>query len=225
MREREKAAAAQRSLAFVEDGMVVGLGTGSTAAHAIRGLGALVRAGWRLRGVATSEHTATLARSEQIPLVSLEDVAAIDVTIDGADQVLASGDAIKGAGGALVREKIVATVSRRVVFIVDASKLVTRLGGLPLPIEVVPFGAAVVRRRLEALGFDARLRLDHAQQPFRSDNGNVIVDAQLRPGGNLPDDHTLRAIVGVVEHGLFRGLAHHVVIGRGDDVEVIDVAR
>lgn len=225
MRDREKAAAARRSLGFIEDGMVVGLGTGSTAAHAIRGLGALVRAGWRVRGVPTSEHTAALARREQIPLVSLDEVTEVDVTIDGADEVAVNGDAVKGAGGALVREKIVASVSRRVVLIGDSSKLVDRLGGQPLPVEVVPFGAAVVRRRLETLGFDARLRLDQAQQPFRSDNGNLIVDAQLRSGAELPDDHTLRAIIGVVEHGLFCGLAHHVVIGRGDDVEVIDVAR
>jgi len=224
-RDQEKALAAARSLQFVQDGMTVGLGTGSTAAHAIRELGARVRAGWRLRGVPTSERTAALARAEQIPLVSLDDVAEIHVTIDGADEVLASGDAIKGAGGALVREKIVASVSRRVVFIADASKLVTRLGGHPVPVEVVPFGAAVVQRRLAGLGFDARLRLDASQQPFRSDNGNYIVDARLLAGATLPDDHTLRAIVGVVEHGLFRGFAHHIVIGRGDDVEVIDIVR
>ena len=225
MHESEKKAAAQRSLGFVEDGMVVGLGTGSTAAHAIRGLGTLVRAGWRLRGVATSERSAALARDERIPLMSLDDVEAIDVTIDGADEVLANGDAIKGAGGALVREKIVASVSQRVVLVVDSTKLVLQLGAQPLPVEVVPFGAAVVQRRLAALGFDARLRVDERQQPFRSDNGNAILDAHLRPGHPLPDDITLRAIVGVVDHGLFRGLAHHVVIGRGNDVEVIDVVR
>lgn len=223
--DREKDAAARRSLDFVEDGMVVGLGTGTTARYAIERLGARVRDGWRLQGVPTSETTAALARQHGIPLVTLEEVAGIDVTIDGADEVLATGDAIKGAGGALVREKIVATASRRVVFIVDARKLVPRLGAQPLPVEVVPFGWPVVQRALAAHGFDVTLRRDTSGAPFRSDNGNHILDARLRAGAELPDDATLRAIVGVVDHGLFRALAHHVVVGRGDEVEVIDCAR
>lgn len=223
--DREKDAAARRSLDFVQDSMVVGLGTGTTARYAIERLGARVRDGWRLRGVPTSDATAALARQHGIPLVTLEEVEAIDVTIDGADEVLATGDAIKGAGGALVREKIVATASRRVVFIGDARKLVPRLGAQPLPVEVVPFGWPVVQRALAAHGFDATLRRDASGAPFRSDNGNHILEARLRAGAALPDDATIRAIVGVVDHGLFRGLADHVIIGRGDQVEVIDCVR
>lgn len=224
--EREKAAAAQRGVQYVEDGMVVGLGTGSTAAYAIVALGALVRSGsHRVRGVPSSEQAANLARAHGIPLIDFDEVDAIDVAIDGADEVLASGDAIKGAGGALVREKIVASASRCFIIVADSHKLVTRLGARPLPVEVVPFGWRLVRRRLEALGFDVTLRMTAADQPFRSDNGNHILDAHLRAGASLPDDHTLRAIVGVVDHGLFRGLAHHVVIGRGDAAQVFDVRR
>lgn len=225
-REREKAAAARRAVQFVEDGMVVGLGTGSTAAYAIAALGALVRSGsHRLRGVPTSEQTAALARAHGIPLVGLDDIDGVDVTIDGADEVLENGDAIKGAGGALVREKIVATASARVVLVVDAGKLVARLGGQPLPVEVVPFGAPVVQRRLAALGLDVTRRHDASGAPFRSDNGNHILDARLRGDATLPDDRALRAIVGVVDHGLFQGLTHHVVVGRGDDAQVIDCRR
>ncbi|HTU99718.1 MAG TPA: ribose-5-phosphate isomerase RpiA [Luteitalea sp.] len=221
-REREKALAAQAAMQFVADGMVIGLGTGSTAEHAIRLLGGLVRDGLRVSGVPTSERTAALARAEGIPLLLPERGPTIDLTIDGADEVLVNGDAIKGAGGALVREKIVATASRHVVFIVDSSKLVASLGAQPLPVEVVEFGHAFVARQLEDLGFAVTMRASRDGGPYRSENGNPILDARLRSGRALPDDATLRGIAGVVEHGLFRAIARHVVVGRGHTTEIYE---
>ena len=220
--ERERERAARHSLQFVSDGMVVGLGTGGTAAHAIRMIGALVRDGRRLVGVPTSARTAALARDHGIPLVTPDQVDTIDLTIDGADEVVPTCDAVKGAGGALVRERIVAAASRRVVFIVDSSKLVARLGTGPVPFEVVPFGRSGVARRLAALGFEPALRLTPSGSVFQTENGNHILDARWRPAGELPGDDTLRGIAGVVDHGVFRGVAQLVVVGRGEQVEVLE---
>ena len=223
--DTEKAAAARRSLEYVQDGMVLGLGTGSTASLAVTMIGDLVRQGWRLTGVATSTATTTLARQCGIPVVDPAQVQAIDLTIDGADEVLRNGDAVKGAGGALVREKIVASASERVVFIVDSTKLVQRLGGRPIPFEVVPFGASFVQRRLSELGFAVTLRRVASGEVFRSDNGNHLLDALWPGSAELPDDVTLRSIAGVVDHGIFRHLAHHVIVGRSDGVEIIDLPK
>jgi ribose 5-phosphate isomerase A len=223
--DRERALAARHSLQYVSDGMVVGLGTGATAAHAVRMIGALVRDGLRLVGVPTSAATAALASEHGIPLVSLDQVEAVDVTIDGADEVAPNGDAVKGAGGALVRERIVAAASRRVVFIVDSSKPVARLGARPVPFEVVPFGQSGVARRLAVLGFEPALRLTPGGSILVTENGNHILDAQWTHVEDLPDDDALRRIAGVVDHGVFRGVAHVVVVGRGDRAEVNFTAR
>jgi ribose 5-phosphate isomerase A len=223
--DREQERAARYSMRFIDDGMVVGLGTGATAAHAIRMIGARVRDGHRLVGVPTSAGSAALASEHGIRLLTPDQVEAIDVTIDGADEVVPNCDALKGAGGALVRERIVAAASRLVVFIVDSSKPVARLGIRPVPFEVVPFGRSGVARRLAVLGFVPTLRLTRAGEVFLTENGNQILDAQWRHAGEaLPDDDTLRRIAGVVDHGVFRGVAHHVVVGRGDRIEVLSRA-
>lgn len=217
--DAQKRAAAEHSLRFVEPGMVVGLGTGSTAAHVVRQLGARVRAGLDVRGVPTSQATRALALAEGIPLVDLADVARVDVTIDGADEIGPGLALIKGGGGALLHEKIVAAASTRMVVVADASKRVARLGAFPLPVEVVPFGWRQAAARLAALGAEvARRERDGA--PFVTDEGNYIVDCRF---GAIEDPAALAAriapLTGVVEHGLFVGLATVAVIGRADGVE------
>lgn len=220
-REHEKHVAARASLRFVEPGMVVGLGTGSTSAHVVRLLGERVRAGLAVTAVPTSEATRALAEHEGIPLVALDDVAAVDVTIDGADEIDPALDVVKGGGAALLHEKIVWAASRRCVVIADAGKRVARLGTVPLPVEVIPLGWRHVARRLEALGARVARREVHGLA-HATEEGNYILD------GRFPaiDDaaalgRAIRAITGVVEHGLFVGMASVAVIGDGDDARVI----
>jgi ribose 5-phosphate isomerase A len=215
MTEKELAAAA--SMSYVEDGKVVGLGTGSTATLAIGMLAERVRAGLRIRAVPTSRRTEELARSLGIPLVTFEDVGAIDVTIDGTDEFDPQLDLIKGAGGALLREKIVASASRQLVIVADSSKRVDRLGARALPIEVIPFAEALVARRIAELGATVASRRDYV-----TDEGHHILDCSF---GAIADAaalaRTLDAIPGVVEHGLFIGIASVVVVATGDNVEFI----
>jgi ribose 5-phosphate isomerase A len=214
-----KRAAAERAAALVMDGMRIGLGTGSTAAHLVRCLGERVRDGLRIVAVPTSEATREQAEREGIPLTSLDDTAELDLTIDGADEIDGELRLIKGAGGALLREKIVASASRRMVVIADGSKRVTRLGRFPLPIEVVPFGLGATRRAVQGAiersrcGGDIRLRTAPNGGPFRTDGEHYILDAHL---GQIdrPDvlAAALVAIPGVVEHGLFLGLATGAIL-------------
>jgi ribose 5-phosphate isomerase A len=212
---------AERAVAMVRDGSVVGLGTGRAAAAFLHVLGERVRAGLRVRGVATSQASADLARALGIPLTSLEEVDALDVDIDGADEVDPHCNLIKGLGGALVREKIVAAAAQKLIILVGREKLVPVLGAHGvLPVEVVPFGLAPCGRRLAALGFPAKPRM-HDGKPFISDNGNVILDCAI-PALERPAEveQTLRAIPGVVGTGLFLDMAHTVLIQEGAKVEV-----
>jgi ribose 5-phosphate isomerase A len=207
-----KEQAARRAVAFVESGMVVGLGTGSTATFALEALAERVGRGERFLGIATSEKTEAMARRLGIWLTTLEDHPDIDVTIDGADEVDPAGNLIKGLGGALLREKIVAAATRRRIIAVDGSKLVERLGTrAPVPVEVVPFGWIRCRTALQAMGAVVDLRRREAS-PFVTDSGHYILDSHFGP---LEDPHRLaaaiKAIVGVVEHGLFVEMAHVVV--------------
>ena len=211
-----KQLAGERAADLVEDGMIVGLGTGSTAFFAIRKLGERVREGLRIRGIPTSELSRIQAEREGIPLIDFADTARIDLTIDGADEIDPAFNLIKGGGGALLREKLVATASLREIIVADESKLKDRLGGFPLPVEVVPFGWQFVRLQIEALGCRASLRVLQ-NTAFVTDNGNHIVDCAF---GAIEDPADLErrivAICGVVESGLFTGLAHHIVIGKAD---------
>lgn len=196
--------------------MTVGLGTGSTAAHAIRLLGRRVREGLAVRGVPTSEASAALARAESIPLMDLNEAVRVDLAIDGADEVDGRKRCIKGGGGALLREKIVADAAERLVIVVDSGKLVPRLGAFPLPVEVVPFARERVRRRMQALGASVALRAGR-EGPFVTDEGNRILDCRF---GEIADAPLLAArldaIPGIVEHGLFIGMADDVIVGGGD---------
>ena len=212
--QSEKALAAQRAVELVEDGMTLGLGSGSTANIAIRLLGERVKAtGLRVRGVATSLQTAALAAEVGLTLVELNDVSRIDLTIDGADEIGPGLALIKGGGGALLREKIVAAASELVVIMADSSKLVEHLGAFPLPVETVPFARAFVERRLEALGLNPRLRPGRDHASYRTDQGNEIFDCRA---GVIPDPEALASqlsvVPGIVEHGLFLGLAQRALI-------------
>ena|SRR5262245_6129835 len=217
--DQEKELAARASLQFVRDGDVVGLGSGSTAAYAVRYLGERVRAGMKIRGIATSVQTQNLAASVGIPLTTLEEVQRIDVTIDGADEFDPELRLIKGGGGALLHEKIVASASRQVIIIADSSKQVCVLGKVPLPVEVIRFAEALVSEKISVLGATVRLRKDKAGKPFITDEGNHILDCHF---GQIPDPpalaHTLSEIPGVVEHGLFINLADLMLLGKGSEV-------
>ncbi len=214
-RDTQKRAAAEAAVALVKDGMVVGLGTGSTATFAIDALADRVRQGLRILGIPTSEHSAAQARDGGIPLTSLTEHRRIALTIDGADEIaLGSLDLIKGLGGALLREKIVAAASDRLVIVADAAKLVDRLGATtPLPVEVVRFGWETTADRLAALGGDPVLRQGADDRPFLTDGGNFILDCGF---GSIADaaalEQLLSRVVGVVESGLFIGMAHLALV-------------
>jgi ribose 5-phosphate isomerase A len=217
---------AEKALELVSDGSVIGLGTGHAASDFVRLLGQHVRGGLDVRGIATSRATEALAREFGIPLLGLDDVDAIDATFDGADAVDPDLDLIKGQGGALLREKIVASSSRKLVILVGKEKLTDRLGRgycTKLPVEVVPFGLPLVRRRLVGLGLGGELR-SREGQPVPTDNGNYTLDIDLTAVEEHPRDldGRIRAIPGVVETGLFLGMAEMVLVQHDDgSVEVL----
>lgn len=215
-----KQVAGRRAAELVQDGMTLGLGTGSTVFHTLVRLGERIRAeGLRLRGVPTSIDTERKAREFGIALATLDEVERIDLTIDGADEIDGRFDMIKGGGGALLREKVVAAISRREAIVVGPDKVVERLGTtFKLPVEVVPFARAVVTRRLAKLGCEPILRRTKDGGDYRTDNGNEILDCRFAAG--IADARSLEleidSIPGVVESGLFIGLAHVLVIGHPD---------
>ena len=213
---------AQAALEWVEDGMTLGLGTGRAASAFVEALGARVAEGLSVVGVPTSDATGALARSLNIPLAKLEDVDRLDITFDGADEVDDELNCIKGYGAAMVREKVVAASSNRLVILVGPEKLVAQLGQRGrLPIEVLPFGEALVRRELKALGLDSTLRKNDRAETVVTDNGNWILDAKLSPP---LDPRALEAAIvampGVLGTGFFLDMAESILIGSGDDVEI-----
>lgn len=214
--EEQKRAAAHYAASLVEDGMTVGLGSGSTAEMAVQDLGTRFQAGLRFVGVPTSERTGRLARSFGIPLVSLLERTRLDLTIDGADEVDPQLNVIKGHGGALLREKIVALAAARYVIVVDEQKRVLRLGQRsPVPVEVVPFGWPTTKLRLEWLGLSCELR--GGDQPYHTDSHNYILDCHAPPAldlGSKAVADSIKVQTGVIEHGLFLGLATLVVVGK-----------
>lgn len=227
-----KFVSARRGVEFVEDGMKVGLGTGSTAAWMVRCLGERVRdEGLRIVGVPTSTRTADLAQKVGVPITTLDDAKWLDITIDGADEFDPDLALIKGGGGALLQEKIVATASDQMIVISDASKKVEQLGAFPLPVEVIGFGwqtsKALIEETLvglDVLGQDVTLRLN-GDAPYVTDEGNYILDLHLHRIGNPRQlGLVLNQIPGVVENGLFVDICDVVVIGHGDGrVEVHDI--
>ena len=220
----EKEAAARASLQFVQDGQVVGLGTGSTAAYFIKLLGNEVQQGLRVRGIPTSDRSRELALSLGIPLITLDDCQEIDVTVDGADEVDPQLRLIKGGGGALLREKIVASATKQMIVVADASKQVQRLGKFPLPVEVIKFAQALVAKRIAALGAEVQLRQNADGSPYVTDEDNHILDCRF---GEMRDPDELARelswMPGVVEHGLFIGMASLALFARG--TEIVELRR
>jgi ribose 5-phosphate isomerase A len=230
--DKAKFVAAKRSVDFIEDGMRVGLGTGSTAAWMVRCLGEMVREdGLKIRGVPTSTRTAQLARDVGIEVVSLDEARWLDVTIDGADEFDGNLNLIKGGGGALLQEKIVATASDQMIVIADVGKEVEGLGAFPLPVEVVPFGWQTTKALIEellvsmdVLGRDTTLRMN-GDRPFITDEGNYILDLHLGRIGHAGQmAMVLNQMPGVVENGLFIDICDIVIVGHGDGrVETRDI--
>jgi ribose 5-phosphate isomerase A len=217
--DQEKEAAARASLRYVKDGQVVGLGTGSTAAYFIRLLAEEVKRGLRIRGIPTSLRSQELALSLGIPLTTLDECQEIDVTVDGADEVDPQLRLIKGGGGAMLREKIVASATRQLVIVADASKQVPVLGKFPLPVEVIRFAQALVAKRIAALGANVTIRQAADGKPYVTDENNHILDCRF---GQISDAdglaRKLSDMPGVVEHGLFIGMASVAIFARGSEI-------
>ncbi len=216
-----KEAAAEKALELVQEGMLLGLGTGSTSRLFVEGVGRLVASGMKVRGVPTSRATAELAASLGIPIVT-ELVGQIDLAVDGADEVDPALNLIKGRGGALFREKLVAAASKRFVVVVDESKLVKQLGAGVLPVEVLPFLWRSTAERLTALGFSLVIR-GGEETPYVTDNGNVILDVTVAEGIKNPAELALelKQVTGVVEHGLFVGMTDTVIVAGPDGPKAI----
>ncbi|NLO09557.1 MAG: ribose-5-phosphate isomerase RpiA [Clostridiales bacterium] len=219
-----KRIAAERAVDYIDDNMVVGLGTGSTAYWAIKKLGQRVQSGLNISAIATSMKSEELARETGIKLVSFSDIGEIDITIDGADEVDKDFNLIKGGGGALLREKIVAASCKEFIVVVDESKMVKHLGEFPLPVEIVKFGYEITIKKLESLGCESHLRVKD-DKVFITDNGNYIIDCHF---GKIEDPKNLRnkisIIPGVVDSGLFVNMANRVIIGhQNGDVEEFEV--
>ena len=220
--DEAKLKAAQRALDFVQDGMSLGLGSGTTSTIFIKQLGERVKQGLRVQGIATSEASQRLAESLSIPITTFDQCPELDLAIDGADEVGPDLALIKGGGGAMLREKIVAGAARRFIVIADSSKLVDTLGRFPLPVEVIHMALPLVSRKLEALDLNPKLRHHPDGSLYITDEGNVILDCAC---GSIPDPawtaSELRGIVGVVEHGLFVNMASLALIAGDDGVREV----
>ncbi|SCC90691.1 Ribose-5-phosphate isomerase A [Chlamydiales bacterium SCGC AG-110-P3] len=218
LRKQAKAVVGRAAAEFVEDDMVIGLGTGSTAEALIDALIQRCRSGLRMVAVATSKASERQAAEGGIRVIDINDAPEIDLCIDGADEIDGTKRMIKGGGGALLREKIVATASREMVVIVDESKCVNQLGAFPLPVEIIRYGARATLRHLETCGFAPKLRETAPGNPFITDNDNYIVDITFLELLNDPEvvDNAIQKVVGVVETGFFFGIAGRVLIGHYD---------
>ncbi|ENH96128.1 ribose-5-phosphate isomerase A [Gracilibacillus halophilus YIM-C55.5] len=211
-----KKLAGEKAVEYVENGMHLGLGTGSTVYYSILKLGELVNEGLDIKGMPTSKETEKLAKELGIPLIDESSVSELDVTIDGADEATPRFELIKGGGGALLREKVVASISKRFIVVADDSKYVDPLGKFPLPVEVVPFGWEITQKQISKLGCQPSLRQD-GNEPFITDNGNYILDCYFETIDHPADlNVSLNMIPGVVENGLFVDMADAIVIGRKD---------
>jgi len=216
----EKQRAAEAAVEYVKDGMIVGLGTGSTTEFAVKKLGERVRDGLAIRGIPTSDVTKVQAEEEGIPLIDFSETMYLDLTIDGADEIDINLNMIKGGGAALLREKIVASASKEEIIIVSHEKFVKQLGSFPLPVEVIPFGWQIIFNQLETLGGSPDLRLKQGQ-PLLTDQGNYIIDCRFRQILDAAQlEQRLNMIPGVVENGLFTGLCTRMIMAEGEKIVV-----
>lgn len=213
-----KAAAGKAAAELIQDGMLVGLGTGSTAFHFIDHLIARCQQGLRIQAIATSNRSLEQAKAGNIPILDHNAITSLDVTVDGADEIDPQKRMTKGGGGALLREKIIASMSREMIVVIDESKLVQQLGAFPLPVEIVPFAFKATIDKINRLGYEGTLRSQTSSAPYITDNGNFIYDIHFRELRTNPeeDSEKLRSIPGVVETGFFFHLAGRVIIGRNN---------
>ena len=218
-----KRLAAEKAVEYVRDGMTIGLGTGTTAYWAIQRIGARVKEGLKIKAVSSSEHSASLAMDLKIQMVDINSISSIDLTIDGADEVDPQKNLIKGGGGALLREKILAINTKQYIIVVDESKMVKQLGKFPLPVEITSFASMLTLKKIEALGCTAQLRMKDGKQ-FVSDNGNLVTDCKFEVIGDPGAlNSELHAIAGVVETGLFVDYSPTIVVGyKNGNVVVIE---
>ncbi|MBF2469779.1 ribose-5-phosphate isomerase RpiA [Listeria welshimeri] len=218
----QKKIAGEKACGWVKDGMVVGLGTGSTVYYTIEKLGEMVRDGLNITGIATSEETAIQAKKLGIPLKSLNDVKQIDVTIDGADEVNKDFQGIKGGGGALLREKMVAAASLMNIWVVEEKKLVEELGEFSLPIEVIPFGWKQIKWSLEKEAIETEIRKNDSGKVYQTNNGNYILDIKNQILTNPVEwQEKLAGIPGIVEHGLFLDYVDIVICGKANGEAIV----
>lgn len=217
-----KQLAGEKAVEYVEEGMIVGLGTGSTAYFSIMKIGELVQNGLQIQAVCTSQATHDLAVSSGIQILKMNETDHIDLTIDGADEVDPNGHGIKGRWGALLFEKIVAVNSEKNIWVVDESKIVKKLGKFPLPVEVIPFGHRQVLNQFTRLGFNPVLRIDDGKE-FKTDSGNYIIHLHT---GVIEDplqlDRTIKQVPGVVEHGLFSGIVNKVIVANEESIRILE---
>jgi len=217
----EKQAAAEKAVEFIEDGMIVGLGTGSTVTYLVKKIAQKVGEGLNITAVSTSTATSKLTESLGIRIINFDDVGEIDLTIDGADEVDKNLNGIKGGGGALLFEKIVATSSRKNIWIVDSTKLVDNLGKFPLPVEVVPFGIEHTISKLKEIGYNPEIRLAD-EKIFLTDGNHYTIDLHLN---KITDpvklEHELKKLPGIVETGLFINIADMIIVGRANRYEIL----
>ena len=208
-----KKLAAEKAVEYVTDGMIIGLGTGTTAYWAIQRIGERIRTGVKIQAVSSSEDSASLARDLNIPLADINSINAIDLTIDGADEVDQQKNLIKGGGGALLREKILAINTKQYIIVVDESKMVKQLGAFPLPVEITRFAENLTIKKIQGLGCKPQIRKKDGK-PFVTDNGNLIVDCKFDFINNAVElNARLHSIAGVVETGLFTGFSPTIIVG------------
>lgn len=216
-----KKLAGEKAAEYVKDGMVLGLGTGSTAYHMVNAVGELVKKGYNLKAIPTSKATEKQARELGIPLLTIDEVDHIDLDIDGVDEIDPEFNAIKGGGGALYREKVVATLADEVIWIMDESKLVDHIGDFHLPIEVAKYGSKQAFEKMDAFGWKPTFREKDGER-FVTDNGNYIIDLHLGAGFDIEDVRTkIDTIVGVLEHGLFLNFCKRMIVGKSDGTLLI----
>lgn len=213
----------EKAAEYVKDGMVVGLGTGSTAYYMVEALGKRVKEGLTITGVTTSTRTKEQAEKLGIPLKTIDEVESVDLTIDGADEIDSKYQGVKGGGGALLFEKIVADYSKKVIWIVDESKMVETLGAFPLPIEVMPYGSQQLVRIFEEKGFQPTMRKNDVGGNYLTDGGHYIIDLHMT---KIEDPHSLATwldgLTGVMEHGLFLDRVNTIILGRNTGLEIIE---